>query len=65
MKTYYSLMFLVFAIVAVYAFLCPFLISYPNDGTVIAGFVIGIGAVPVFILLSIKILKNLIKTLKK
>lgn len=51
-------MLLVAAIIATYAFLCPFLISYPNDVVSAGGFVIGVGVVPVFVIWFIKIFKK-------
>jgi hypothetical protein len=61
MKIYYQVMLLLGCVVAIYAFLVPVLISMPSDITVIAGFGIALGAIPLFIIWSIKIIKQISK----
>lgn len=60
MKYYYYLMLIVAGIVAIYGFIAPFLISYPSDLLSTTGFIIAIGAVPVFFKLIYSVFKQIV-----
>lgn len=58
---YYKIFGVIFLTVAIYGFIVPFLVSYPDDILSLIGFIIGISYVPVIVVLIYKSILSLKK----